>query len=124
MLTDTRCILDRGMKTATPIVISCALVTGITFILWVIKVQTSQPTHLIFFYLLPITVVTFVFGLAVGLMSGVLASLLGFYFLYDPMYSFQFVDCREIGEVAWFLLLVVLGTKCVVEIRRGPKRYR
>ena len=117
MLTHTHFGL-RLMRMIAPIIISCALVAAITFLLWAVKVQTNEPTHLIFFYLLPITIVTFAFGMVVGLISGVSAGLLGFYFLYDPIYTLQFVDGRELGEVTWFLLLVLLGTKCVVELRR------
>lgn len=108
----------RLMGVAAPIIVSCGLVSAITFALWMVKVETSEPTHLIFIYLLPITLVTFAFGSFMGLLSAVLASLLGFFFLYDPMYTLYFNDVREIGEVAWFLVLALLGTKCVVEIRR------
>lgn len=107
------------MRIVASTISSCALVTALTFVLWAIKVQASEPTHLIFFYLLPITIVTFAFGTIVGLISGIVAGILGFYFLYDPIYTFQFVDVREIGEMTWFLLLVLLGTKCVAEIRRS-----
>jgi K+-sensing histidine kinase KdpD len=120
MLIDTKSV-HRCLRTAAKISISCAFVSAITFVLWAIKVRTTQPTNLIFFYLLPITPITYIFGTVTGLISGVAAASLGFYFLYEPMYSFGFVDVREIGDVGWFLLLVLLGTKCIAEIRR-PSR--
>jgi hypothetical protein len=52
MLIDTKSV-HRCLRTAAKIGISCAFVSAITFVLWAIKVRTTQPTNLIFFYLLP-----------------------------------------------------------------------
>lgn len=117
MLTHSH-LLFRLMRMTAPAIVSCALVAAITLFLWAIKVQTNEPTHLIFFYLLPITIVSFAFGSFAGLVSGAAAGLLGFYFLYDPIYTFEFADMREVVDISWFLLLALLGTKCVFEIRR------
>lgn len=104
---------------AAPVFISCALVLMITFGLWAIKVHAPDRSHLIFFYLLPITGLAFIFGSFTGLVAGAFATLVGTYFLYDPMYTFYFSRSHDLGEVGWFVLLSVLGTKCVSEIRRS-----
>ena len=115
---DRKRYLPRSMRMAAPIIISCALITTITLLLWAINTHVHYPNHLIFFYLLPVATVAFAFGSLAGLVTGALAALLGTYCLYDPFYTFYFSDLRDLGEVAWFALMALLGTKCVSELRR------
>lgn len=101
------------------ITISCALIVATTVFLWAPKVDAPNSSHLIFIYLLPIAAVAIIFGSFEGLAAGALATLLGSYFLYDPLYTLYFSDLRDLGEVVLFLVLALLGTKCVSEIRRS-----
>jgi len=43
------------------------------------------------------------------------------YLLYDPPYSFVFVNKLEVGDLLWFALLAVIAVKCSRTLRRSSK---
>src|SRR6516225_8575501 len=43
------------------------------------------------------------------------------FFLYDPVYSFYVSNTRALGELFWFLIMALIGVKCVTELRHPSK---
>src|SRR5262249_23869039 len=44
------------------------------------------------------------------------------FFLYDPVYSFYVSSVHALGELFWFLVIALLGVKCLVELRRQSRK--
>jgi K+-sensing histidine kinase KdpD len=104
------------LKRALPATVALAVVSAITLVLWYAKVMMSGPEHPVFFYLLPIALVTILYGRWPALLGVFAAVACADYFLYDPIYSFV-IDTRvEAGDLACFMLVALLGVKCASEL--------
>ena len=107
------------VKGAVPVAVSLAVVSAVTAVLWYIKhAAIGPPHHPVFFYLLPITLVAFVYGSRPGVLCAVTAIMCAAFFLYDPLYSFYVSNRLEIGELICFAVLALIGVKCAVELLR------
>jgi K+-sensing histidine kinase KdpD len=100
------------------IALSLAGVCLATMAIWIVKIENLEQDHLIFFYLLPSTCVAFLFGSMAAIAFSILSTLFAAYFLYEPIYSFYVNSPRDFGELLFFVVLSVIGTKCVAELKR------
>jgi K+-sensing histidine kinase KdpD len=104
------------LKRAMPAAIALAVVSAITLVLWYSKLTAFGPEHPVFFYLLPIALVTILYGRWPALLGVFTAAICADYFLYDPIYSLA-IDTRvEAGDLACFMLVALLGVKCACEL--------
>ena len=102
----------RILKGAVPTAVALAVVSAITLVLLYFKLAMFGPEHPVFFYLLPIALVTILYGRWPALLGIFTAVACADYFLYDPLYSFA-IDTRvEAGDLACFMLVALLGVKC------------
>ena len=115
------------VKAALPVTIALAVISAVTAVLWYSKLATIGPDHPVFFYLLPIALVTIVYGSYPALLCIFAAAACADYFLYDPIYSFDITTRVEAGDLACFTFLALIGVKCVGEVFRPlvkPKKSR
>ena len=104
---------------AVPLAVLLAVVSVVTAILWYLKVAATGPDHPVFFYLLPIALVTILYGnLPAALLGVFTAAACADFFLYDPLYSFEISSRVELGDLACFAMLAVIGVKCASELFR------
>jgi K+-sensing histidine kinase KdpD len=104
------------LKGAVPTAIVLAAVSAITLVLLYFKLAMFGPEHPVFFYLLPIALVTILYGRWPALLGVFTAVACADYFLYDPIYSFV-IDTRvEAGDLACFTFLALVGVKCASEL--------
>ena len=85
-----------------------AIVAAVTAILWLFRSSTVGPRHLVFFYLLPTTVVATFYGSLPAMLCAVAATLCAAFFLYDPLYSFYVASPVEVGELICFVGLALM----------------
>jgi len=109
----------QATATATATAVSLAVLIVVTAILWWVKVALPGALHHpVFFYLLPTAVLALVYGVIDGALFAVAAFVCSTFFLYDPIYSFRVSSVHALGELFWFLVVALVGVKCVVELRR------
>jgi len=72
-----------------PFAVSLTVVCLVTAILWYVKRSGIGPLHPVFFYLLPIALLTMLYGRLPALVCASVAMLCSAFFLYDPVYSFH-----------------------------------
>ena len=104
------------VKAAMPVAVSLAVMSAVTAVLWHFKLATFGPDHPIFFYLLPIALVTIAFGSFPALLCIFTATACADYFLYDPLYSFNISSRVEFGDLACFAFLALMGVKCASQL--------
>jgi K+-sensing histidine kinase KdpD len=104
------------LKGAVPIAVALAVVSAVTLVLWYFKLATIGPDHPVFFYLLPIGVVTMLYGSWPALLGVFSATACADFFLYDPLYSFSIDSRVEFGDLACFTLLALIAVKCTSEL--------
>jgi len=105
-------------KGAGPIAVSLAVISAVTAILWYVKVEVAGPHHLVFFYLLPITLVAILYGSLPATLCALVALACAAFFLYDPVYSFYVSNSLEFGDLVCFALLALITVKCTGELLR------
>jgi len=99
---------------ALPMAASLTLVAAVTAILWRIKVTVGGGSHqFVYFYLFPVILIRTLFSDVLAALCAVIASVLANYFLQDPIYSLYNADSLDYGDLVCFLLLSLLGIKCV-----------
>jgi len=108
----------RIVKGIFPFVVTFAAVAAVTTILLYFKLAGVGPHHPIFLYLLPIALVAILFGSLPATLFAVAATLCSAYFLYDPIYSFQIANPRELGDLVCFTVLALMAVKCTFELLR------
>src|SRR5271156_1469120 len=104
------------LKGLVPVAIALTVVSVVTAILWYFKLATVGPDHPVFFYLLPIALVTMLYGSVPALLCVVTATACADYFLYNPVYSFDISSRVEFGDLACFAFLALIGVKCASEL--------
>ena len=104
------------LKGIIPFAAALAIVSLVTAILFYFKLATLAPDHPVFFYLLPIALVTIVYGSYPALLCVFAAAACADYFLYDPIYSFDITTRVEAGDLACFTFLALIGVKCASEL--------
>jgi len=108
----------RIVKGIFPFVVTFMAVVAVTMILFYFKLAGVGPHHPIFFYLLPIALVAILFGSLPATLFAVAATFCSAYFLYDPIYSFQIANPRELGDLVCFAVLALMAVKCTFELLR------
>lgn len=106
------------VKTAVPVTVTLAVVLVVTAILWVVRIESVGPQHLVFFYLLPTALVAVLYGSLPAMLAAVAGTFCAAYFLYDPLYSFSVASRLELGELLCFAGLAVIGAKCTADLLR------
>jgi len=106
----------RSFGVVHPIAVSLTVISAITVILWQVKLGTNGSHHLVYFYLLPITLIAFVFNGRLAILSAAIALICADYFLQDPIYSLANDDPLEYGDLFVFALLAVTAIKFVQEL--------
>jgi K+-sensing histidine kinase KdpD len=101
-----------------PVAISLAVVCLVTAVLWYLKHAGDGLHHPVFMYLLPSALLAILYGAFPALLCASAATACAAFFLYDPLYSFHFANPLEIGDLAFFALLAVIGVKCTGELFR------
>jgi K+-sensing histidine kinase KdpD len=109
------------VKGAIPVTVTLAMVTAVTAVLWYFKLATVGPDHPVFFYLLPIGLVTIFYGSLPALLAVFAATASADFFLYDPLYSMNISSGLELGDLLYFSLLALVGVKCASELFRPSK---
>jgi K+-sensing histidine kinase KdpD len=99
-----------------PVAVVIAVVAIVTAILWLARISAVGPQHLVFFYLLPIALVATLYGNPLAMLYGITATLCAAFFLYEPLYSFYVTSPLDIGELAWFVDLALIGAKCAADL--------
>ena len=104
--------------------VSLAVLIVVTAILWWVKLALPGAIHHpVFFYLVPTAVLALICGVIEGALFAVAAFVCSAFFLYDPIYSFQVSDMRALGELFWFLIIALVGVKCVEEMHRRSDSF-
>jgi K+-sensing histidine kinase KdpD len=103
-----------------PLAVSLAIVCFVTAILWYVKRSGMGPLHPVFFYLLPIAVLTMLYGRLPALVCASVAMLCSAFFLYDPVYSFHVSNRLEVGDLVCFAVLALIGVQTTGELLRPP----
>ena len=106
------------VKRAMPVAVALAVVTLVTAVLWLVRHEAVGPQHLVFFYLLPTTLVAVLFGARSAMLCAVAATIAAAYFLYEPIYSFYVSKPVELGELICFAGLALIGAKCTADLLR------
>lgn len=108
----------RILKGTMPVVVAFAVLTILTAVLWMVKLQIASSQHLVFFYLLPTVLVAVLYGSLPAMFCAIAATLCAAFFLYDPVYSFYVSKPVEMGELVCFAGLAVIGAKCTADLLR------
>ncbi len=121
----------RIITRAMPVAASLAVISLVTAILWYVKRSGIGPLHPVFFYLLPIALLTMLYGRLLALLCVSVAMLCSAFFLYDPVYSFHVSNRLEVGDLVCFAVLALIGVQCTGELLRpstnvsaAKSRYR
>jgi K+-sensing histidine kinase KdpD len=104
------------VKATTSLTVAVAVVSVVTAVLLYFKLTAVGPAHPVFFYLLPIALVTMLYGSVPALLCVITATACADYFLYDPVYSFDISSRVEFGDLACFTFLALVGIKCATEL--------
>ena len=110
------------VKAALPVTVALTVVSAVTAVLWYFKLAMFGPDHPVFFYLLPIALVTIFYGSFPALLGVLAATLCADYFLYDPLYSFDISSRVEFGDLSCFAFLALIGVKCASELFWRPAK--
>jgi K+-sensing histidine kinase KdpD len=95
-----------------PVLVATALVAFTTGLL-LAAYLTLQSEHLIFGYLIPITVMAVRYGSAPAIATAIASDLCAAYFLYPPDFSLYIADPLQIAELSFFSLLVVAASQFI-----------
>ena len=106
------------VKRAVPLAVSLAIICLVTAALCYLRLAGAGLRHPVFFYLLPIALVAILYGRLPALLCASMATACAAYFLYDPVFSFHVANRLEIGDLAFFAMLALIGVKCTGELLR------
>ncbi len=104
------------VKGAIPVAVSLVVMSAVTAVLWYFKLATFGPAHPVFFYLLPVALVTILYGRLPALLGVFTATAFADFFLYDPLYTLNISSRVEFGDLACFAFLALIGVKCASEL--------
>ncbi|HVY59268.1 MAG TPA: DUF4118 domain-containing protein [Xanthobacteraceae bacterium] len=103
-----------GPRWLLSILASMALVAITTAFLFEIQI-CLKPQHLIFAYLLPMTLVAIRYGSAPATLVSIAGALSAVYFLYPPKFSL-YLTPLHIGEVTFFCTLAIAASQIVAAL--------
>ena len=98
------------------------LIVVTAFLWWVRRALPTATNHPVFFYLLPTALLAVLYGVIEGALFAVDAFICSAFLPYDPIYSFYVSSTRALGELFWFLIVALIGVKCVVELRHYSEK--
>ena len=104
------------VKAAMPIVVALVVVSIVTAVLWIVRIEAVGPQHLVFFYLLPTAAVAVLYGSRPAMFFALAATACAAFFLYEPLYSFEMASPQELGELICFTGLALIGAKCTADL--------
>jgi K+-sensing histidine kinase KdpD len=104
------------VKGVVPVTVSLIVMSAVTAVLWYFKLASFGPAHPVFFYLLPVALVTILYGKLPALLAVFTATALADFFLYDPLYTLNISSRVEFGDLACFAFLALIGVKCATEL--------
>jgi two-component system sensor histidine kinase KdpD len=95
-----------------PTLIGAAAIAAITAVL--VKYEPYLPTtHLVFVYLLPITVIANIYGSTPAMATSLVSIIAADYFLIPPRFDFRMEDPLHIAELVYFSLISLLASKAI-----------
>jgi K+-sensing histidine kinase KdpD len=112
----------RVIMRAIPVAVSLTVVSLVTVVLWYFKRAGAGVLHPVFFYLLPVALLTIFCGRLPALLGASLAAAFSAYLLYDPVYSFYVTNRLEVGDLVCFGVLALIGVHCTGELLRPPAK--
>jgi K+-sensing histidine kinase KdpD len=112
----------RMLTRVAPVAASLAVIGLVTAILWYLQRAGAAPLHPVFFYLLPVALLTIFCGRLPAMLGAFLAMACSAYFLYDPVYSFEVTNRLEIGDLVCFGVLALIGVHCTDALLRPPSK--
>jgi len=98
-----------------PIVVPILIIVAVTDVLEFFK-EAIHGRHLVFFYLLPTAFVAMLYGSVLSMICAIDATFLAAFYLYEPTYTLNISDPRELGELFLFALTALVGAKCTAEL--------
>ena len=108
---------------ATATCVSLAILFVVTAALWWMRLALPGAIdHPVFFYLVPTAALAMIYGVVEGASFAIAAFACSAFFLYDPIYSFYVSNTRALGELFGFLIMALIGVKCVTELRHPSKK--
>ncbi len=110
------------VKRAVSVAVSLVVMSAVTAVLWYFKLATFGPAHPVFFYLLPVALLTILYGRLPALLAVFTATALADFFLYDPLYTLNISSRVEFGDLACFAFLALIGVKCACELFWPPTK--
>ena len=110
------------VKGIMPFVVAFSVVSIITVVLWIVRLEAVGPQHLVFFYLLPTAIVAVLYGHRPPMFFALAATACAAFFLYEPLYSFEVANPLELGELICFTGLALIGAKCAADLLRPAMR--
>ncbi len=90
-----------------------ALLVGITTAILLAVYLALQSEHLIFGYLIPITVVAVRYGSVPAIATVIMSDLCAAFFLYPPDFSIYISDPLQVAELTFFSLLVIAASQFI-----------
>jgi K+-sensing histidine kinase KdpD len=102
--------------------VSVAIIAAVTAVLFCFKDAHPHPQHLVFFYLLPTAFVAILYGSVPAMLCAITATVVGAFFLTDPIFSFYMSDPREVGELIFFAGTALIGAKCTADLTHPPEK--
>ncbi len=104
------------------------MLVGITTAILLAMYLAFQSEHLIFGYLIPITVVAVRYGSIPAILTVIVSDFCAAYFLYPPDYSIYISDPLQVAELTFFSLLVIAASQFMGgfadEDRKRATRYK
>ncbi len=107
-------------RQAWPIAASVAIIAVTTAIIETVHVAIELQ-HLIFAYLIPTSFIAVRYGSVVAVLTSVVCSLCGAFFLYPPKFSIYISSPLHIAELGFFLLLAVPTAQFISVLRDGDR---
>jgi Domain of unknown function (DUF4118) len=96
------------LQHANPVAASLGLTTATTAILFQMHDSAATPQRLVFYYLLPLILITIFYSSRAALSFAGVAMLCAAYFLQDPVFSFY---TSEWDDLIWFAVSAALAIK-------------
>ena len=88
--------------------VSLALMAATTAFLFQVHASQNAPHRLVYFYLLPLVLITVLYSDRLAVICAEVALLCADYFLQDPVFSFY---TSEYADLIWFAVLAAVEIK-------------
>jgi len=109
------------VRIAAPASASILAIALATVVIRVVDVHFG-PQHLVFVYILPITLIAFRFGPAAAIMTAIASALCAEFFVYPPKFSLYVAKPLHVAELIFFVVLSVATTQFVAVLAEEKRR--